>query len=182
MKKILASIATVVALTGFAAGAHAAGDNTGAGGSSAAADFNSVHSGSVSATCSLKVDDGALPTAAGLVSSLTSTTKGKIATVCNNATSKLDVTIDNSVAAAAGNALAAPLTGYAQSFELSGGTGAYSAIVPSFTVGPLAQSNLSNAYSATASTVDVAAKVAVDSTLILPAGAYTVNVKATVTP
>jgi hypothetical protein len=179
MKKILASIATVVALTGFAAGSHAAGDNTGAGGSSTAANYNSVHSGGVSATCSLKVDDGALPTNAGLVSNLVSSVNGKIATVCNNATSKLDVTIDAS--AAPGNALAAALAGYNQEFFLTNGIGAYPAPNTGFLTS-LTQNNLSNGYSSTASTVDVGAKVSVGSGFNLPAGAYTVNVKATVTP
>ncbi len=180
MKKILASIATVVALTGLAAGAHAAGDNTAAGGSSTAADFNSEHTGSVTPTCSLKVDNGALPATAGLVSSLTSTTKGKIATVCNSATSNLAVSID-STTPAAGNVLAATLTGYLESFELTGGTGPYAAIPAGF-ITTSTTSDLTNGYSATAATVDVAAKVAVGSTFNLPAGAYIVKVKATVTP
>lgn len=183
MKKILASVATVVALTGFASAAHAAGDNTGTGGSSAAVTFDSVHSGSVAATCSLKVDDGVLNTSgAGLVSSLTSATKGKISTVCNSATSNLVVTIDPMASAASGDVIAAGITGYARTFELSGGSGAYASGLTGGFVTTDGKTNLTNGYSATASAVDVTAKVAVSNTFVLPAGNYTVNVKATVTP
>ncbi len=182
MKKILASVATFAAVvTGFATSVYAAGTNSGTGGSSAAADFNSVHTGSVSPTCSLDVTDGALPTASGLVSSLTTpaASKGKISTVCNSTTSTLAVTVETP---GTSNLAAAAIGGYSETFELTGGTGAYSSGLTTGFGTTYNKTDLSNNYSSGASTVDVTAKVAVASANILPSGNYTVKVKATVTP
>lgn len=178
MKKILASVAALAAVTGFASNAFAAGDNSPSG-SSSAASYTSDHTGSVTPTCSLKVTDGALPTV-GLSSSLTSSTNGSIETVCNSMASTLAVSIDNT-SPNTGNLLAAGVSGYAQTFQLSSGSGAYSTIPAGF-VTTYNQTDLSNGYSAIPSTVAVTAKVAVGSGFNLPGGAYTVKVKATVTP
>ena len=176
MRKIFASFITFIALSSLASVAHANGDNTGAGGSASAASFNSVHSGAVIATCSLKVDDGTLPSNQDLVivNNLTSSVLGKISTVCNSAGSKLSVGFDT------GSAPAQP--GYLEFFKLNAGTGAYSANNMSGFGTTYSKSNLTNGYSNTPSTLDVTARAIVPAAQVLTAGTYTIKVKATVTP
>jgi hypothetical protein len=174
MRKNFASFITFMALSSLASVAHANGDNTGAGGSASAASFNSVHSGAVIATCSLKVDDGALPNNQDLVNNLTSSTLGKISTVCNSVGSNLSVSFDTGSAPAQPN--------YSEFFKLNAGTGAYSANNMSGFGITYSQSNLTNGYSNTPSTLDVTARAIVPAAQVLAAGTYTIKVKATITP
>lgn len=174
MRKFFASFITTIVLSSLASATYASGDNTGSGGSSAAASFNSVHSGSVIATCSLKVEDGALPSNQDLVNSLTSSTLGKISTVCNNTGSKLSVSLDTGSAPTQPN--------YSQFFRLNGGTGAYSGFNMSSFATTYTRDDLTNGYSKTPSTLDVIARAFVPTTQVLTAGTYIIKVKATVAP
>ncbi len=171
MKKFFAIF---IALSSIATGAQANGDNTGSGGSSAAESFNSVHSGAVIATCSLKVEDGALPNNQDLVNNLTSSTLGKISTVCNSAGSNLLVNLDTGVAPTQPN--------YQELFKLNAGTGAYPVAAMSGFGSTYSKANLTNGYSNTPSTLAVTARAIVPTTQVLAAGTYTIKVKATVTP
>ena len=174
MRKIFASFVTFIALSSLASGAHAGDDNTGAGGSASAASFNSVHSGGVIATCSLKVDDGELPNNQDLVNNLTSSALGKISTVCNNAGSNLSVSLVTSTAPAQPN--------YQELFKLNAGTGAYPAAAMSSFGTTYSKTNLTNGYSNTPSTLAVTARAIVPLTQVPASGTYTIKVKATVTP
>jgi hypothetical protein len=174
MRRIFASFITFIALSSLASGAHANGDNTGAGGSSSAASFNSVHSGGVIATCSLKVEDGELPNNQDLVNSLTSSTLGKISTICNSAGSNLSVSLDTGVAPTQLN--------YSELFKLNAGTGAYPVAAMSSFGTTYSKTNLTNGYSNTPSTLAVTARAIVPTTQVLASGTYTIKVKATVTP
>ncbi len=176
MNKILASLITISTIAGLASAAHAGGGNA-PGGSSSAASFTSSHSGSVSGTCSLAVTDGVMPINQGFVSSLTSTTKGSIATVCNTTSSNIAVTLDPGLSPAQ--------PGYVEEFQLDGGTGAYPANASGGfqpTGYTYSLTDLSNGFSGIASTMDVTARGSVPTPQLLAAGAYTINVKATVTP
>jgi hypothetical protein len=179
MKKILASLAAAVAVTGFASGAYAGsgGVQTVTTGTS----YNSEHSGTVNATCTINVTDGAF-TNAGLVSSLTSTTLGKISTVCNNSASSLAVILDTGVQPSQLTNAVATAIGFAETFQLTNGNGAYPTTPMSAFGTTYNKIDLSNGFSTTASNMDVTAKVAVNSGYNLPSGTYTVKVKATVTP
>ena len=177
MKKILASVAALAALTGFAGSAHAGGTNVPTGGSTSPATFTSNHSGSVAGTCSLAVTDGVLPTNQGFVSSLTSTTPGKISTVCNTTASTIAVSINT------GTSVAPPQPNYTSSYRLSAGTGAYPAApTAGFVTTSYNQTDLSNGFSSVASTMDVTAKASVPPSQLLTAGAYSIDVDVTVTP
>lgn len=176
MKKFIAVIAAVASVAASTSIANASGTNA-PGGATAAANFNSVFTGSVAGTCSLTVTDGTLPANQGFVSSLTTVagSEGKIATVCNTTTSKLDVSL------AAGTAPTTQ-TGYVQQYSLTSGTGAYAATNIPFTAAATTVNNLSNGFSSTPSEVLVSAKGSVPTTQVLQAGTYTINVTATVTP
>jgi hypothetical protein len=184
MKKFIAVIAAVASVVASTSIANAGGTNA-PGGSTAAANFTSVFNGSVAGTCSLTVMDGTLPTNQGFVSSLTTVAggEGKIKTVCNTTTSTLNVTLDPGVAPVQ--------AGYVEEFALTAGTGAYALGGTATVVGPAPATfaagdrdytDLSNAFSATESVLDVTAKGSVAPANLLAAGNYTINVKATVTP
>jgi hypothetical protein len=176
MKKILASVAAIATLTGFASSAHA-----GSGGVqtiTGLTPYTSVHTGSVTATCDVEVKDGALPTGQGLINNMISNTKGLISTVCNNAGSNLAVALGTTGTTAPVSGIA----GYAETFKLDNANGAYTGTAMTAFGTSYTKTDLSNAYSATASTLDVTAKVGVPSGSNLPSGSYTVNVVATVTP
>ncbi len=179
MKKFIASVAVLAIAAVCAPSAYAAGDNATAGGSTTAASFDSIHTGSVAGTCSLTVTDGALPTGQGFVPSLTSTTKGKISTVCNTTTSKLETSATGVTTALGGQAAT-------YKYNLNNGSGAYSAVntglVAVNAVPAVVVSNLSNGMSSSVSNLDVTAEVAAPATQNLAAGNYTVTVTATVTP
>ncbi len=183
MKKIIASVAILAVAAVCAPSAYANGDNSAAGGSTTAASFDSIHTGSVAGTCSLAVTDGVLPTGQGFLSSLTSTTKGKISTVCNTTTSKLETSATGVTTALGGQAVA-------YTYKLDNGNGAYFGVN---TVGPggftavnpvsaVRKNDLSNGFSSAVSTLDVTAKASVPTSQILAAGNYTVTIVATVTP
>jgi hypothetical protein len=172
MGKTLSSLIAVSALAGLATAASAAGNDPGFG---TATGYDSIHTGSVVATCSLDVTDGALPTGQGFVNSLTSTTKGKISTVCNSTGSTLKVELAPGVHPVQPN--------YTERFRLTGGTGVYATGLPTgFIAGPYNRTNLSNGFSSAVSTIDVTARASVPTSQVLAVGTYTVNVKATVTP
>lgn len=179
MKKILASIAAIATLTGFASSAHAGGTNA-PGGSTGSATFTSSHAGSVSGTCSLAVTDGVLPLNQGFVSSLTSTTDGTISTVCNTTTSNIKVGINT------GTSSAPSQTGYTQAFKLTAGTGAYPTAPTggAFVASPATytKTDLSNGLSATPSTMSITAQASVPTTQLLAAGSYSIDVDVTVVP
>jgi hypothetical protein len=172
MRKILSALIAAFAVAGFTSSASAAGNDPGFG---TATDFDSIHTGDVVATCSLDVTDGALPTGQGFVNSLTSTTKGKISTVCNSVGSTLKVELVPGVHPTQPN--------YTERFRLNGGTGAYATGLPSgFIAGPYNKTNLSNGFSSAISKIDVTARASVPTSQVLAVGTYTINVRATVTP
>jgi hypothetical protein len=176
MKKILFSATVVSAVLGLTTHAYANGTSNGF---TSSTSFSSLHSGSVNSTCSLTVTDGALPVNQGFTSTLTTpnTNKGKISTICNSSNSSIKVEID-SVAS-----IHPTQPNYNEDFELSGGTGAYSAGLPvGFGQTPYLKTNLTNGFSTTASTIDVRARARVPLNQYLSAGNYTVSIKATVTP
>jgi uncharacterized low-complexity protein len=181
MKRILASVAAVAAITGFAATANAQAQSS---------DVTVTQTGIVSGTCTIKkTADGSLPSA-GLVNSISSSTPGKIETVCNTMISKLTVALDPSTPASvileAGRG-EAPMT-ITRKFNLTNGTQAYAATgsagftEPGFGNTSKTYTNLSNNYVATPSSLDVLARVEVSTGKILPAGGYPVKVVFTVTP
>jgi hypothetical protein len=170
MKKILSALIAVSAVAGFAGAANAAGNDPGFG---ATTGFDSIHTGDVVATCSLDVTDGALPTSQGFVSSLTSTTTGKISTVCNSTGSTITVTLGTGVAPTQPN--------YTQDFKLDNGSGAYNTVSTGF-ISAYNQTDLSNGFSSVASNLDITARASVPTSQVLAAGTYTVVVNATVTP
>jgi hypothetical protein len=181
MKKILASLIAISTVVGFASASHAGGSNA-PGGNTVATNFTSDHTGSVDGTCSLTVVNGVLPNNQGFVSSLTSTTKGSISTVCNTTTSTIAVKLDTGVAPTQ--------PGYVEEFQLDAGTGAYPAGAAGAGVSGGFQGtaytynkiDLSNGFSGIPSTMDVTARGSVTTPQILAAGSYTIKVKATVTP
>ncbi len=178
MRKIIVSIATILTLSSIASLANANGSNVSGGGSSTSANFNSNHTGTVAATCSLDVLDGTLPVGQDFTSSLITTgTLGKISTVCNSPSSNLSVSIVPGTHPTQPN--------YSESFKLTNGTGAYlTSSMTSFLVSPgtYSKTNLANGYSSSASTLNVLAKASVPPSQVLAAGNYIVNVKVTVTP
>lgn len=175
MKKLfLALLLTTSVSIGWSSAAEAGGSNI-PGGSLSIASYNSNHSGSVAGTCSLAVVDGILPINQGFVSSLTSTTKGKISTVCNTTSSSLTVKL------VAGSAPSQ--AGYAETFKLDGGTGAYFTGLPNgFNSTTYTKNNISSGFSGIASNINVTARGAVAPSKLLAAGSYTIKVQATVTP
>jgi hypothetical protein len=164
MKKILASLIALSAVAGFA--------------SSASADTaTSVHTGSVTPTCTLGKTDGTFPTT-GLASSMTST-GGSFLTTCNTTASSLTLSAGAAPTLPAGSGVA----GVTTSFDVvtAGSTGAYAGVAP----GTLIISDLSNTYSSTNSVLNVAAKVTAGVGKNLPSsptGGYVVNILATVVP
>jgi hypothetical protein len=175
MRIFFASFVTLITLSSIANVAYANGDNSGTGGSSSSTSFTSNHTGFVIPTCSLKVDDGVLPENQDLVSNLTSSTKGKISTICNSAGSSLSVSLDTGAVPAQPN--------LSQLFKLNGGTGAYSGFNMANFGTTYSKSNLTTSvYSNNPSTLDVIARAIVPNSQVLAAGNYLIRVKATVTP
>jgi hypothetical protein len=171
MKKILSALIVTAVFAGLSSAAHAAGSDPGF---TATTGFDSEHTGSVDATCSLDVLDGALPLNAGFTNSLTSSTLGKISTVCNSDGSKLVVSL--------GVGSAPTQAGYTEEYKLDNGGGAYTGVSTGFVSAPTTINDLSNSYLAAASNVDVTARASVPTGYNLAAGGYTINVTATVTP
>ncbi len=177
MKKILASIVALTAVTGFASVAHAGGTATSTTVGTPASE-TSVHAGSAGANCSITVVDGALPNATALVTNLTSTTLGKISTTCNTATSTLTVGLSTPIPGVDDPNAGQTLT---RTFDLSNGNGAYAGVATGF-VTTYNKVNVSNGFSATASDLDVTAKIEAPTGANLAAGPYIAKVLATVTP
>jgi hypothetical protein len=174
MRKILASIATILVFNSLAGVALAGSIGTQT--ISTPTGYDSVHSGTVTATCTVNVKDGELPTDQELVTNLVTigSNRGKISTVCNNASSSLLVTL------ATGSAPAQP--NYSEDFKLINGTGAYPVAPMSGYGTTYSKLNLINGYSNTPSTLEVVARAKVLAGYYLAPGTYTVKVKATVTP
>lgn len=165
MKKIIASLVALSAVAGFASAASAQ-----------TAPATSVHTGSVTPTCTLVAAPGTFPTT-GLSNMMTST-GGSFSTVCNTTASTLTLSAGATATLPAGSATA----GVTTSFDVApGNTGAYSSVAAGTTV----VNDLSNSFSSTASVLNVAAKVAATTGKNLPSsgtGGYVVNILATVTP
>jgi hypothetical protein len=138
--------------------------------------------GTVKGDCTInKVTDGALPTSAGFVNAIESSTPGKISTLCNTKLSNLTVKLESlatETVASTGQAIT-------RSYKLDGGTGAYASGFNQTSFGTVdtSKADISNNFSSTASTFDVRTKVAAAAGQNLAAGPeYKVKVKATVTP
>jgi hypothetical protein len=139
----------------------------------------SVHSGTVTPTCSLVVVNGSLPLDETLTPNLTtnnsSADAGKISTVCNRAGSTLKVELTTGSFP--------PQPNITQHFLLSNGTGAYASGLPTtFAATTYNKTNLTNSYLSSTSDIRVRARIFVPNTQNLAAGSYTVNILATVTP
>jgi hypothetical protein len=190
MKKILASIVALTAVTGFASVAHAAGGPEGSATlNTPSADVTSVHGGNVLVQCTIKATDGILlQTSPNVIDS--SGTPGVITTKCNTTTSKLITTLTASTQPTVVNPAA---NNYAPSYKLNGGTGAYAAAgsgvystaantyVPSVG-GSITVTDIANGLVNADSTVNVVARGEVDAGKQLVAGAYKITVTNTVTP
>jgi hypothetical protein len=166
MKKFLAPIAAIFAVAGFSSAAFAQTETI-------------EQAGSVTGNCTIEVTDGALQTNAGFVNSIESATKGKITTKCNTKASSLTVKLDSSASETLSNGQI-----ITRGYKLDGGTGAYLSR-PNQTVFGTAdttKSDISNNFSAIASTLDVSTQVKAPSGQLLSGGSYTVKVKATVSP
>jgi hypothetical protein len=171
MKKILASVATVVAVAGFATQAFA---------------DTITQSTTLAATCTISVLNGSLPAGTGFDNSIQSDNNGEIKTKCSSAGSKLDVKLDAHVAGIDDPNLQA----ITREFNLVNGAGAYSAggsagfVTPGFAAAPLQYTNLTNGYVNVFSTLKVKTKVIAPATQFLAASTipYTVRVIASVTP
>jgi hypothetical protein len=139
---------------------------------------NSVHSGTVSPTCSLLVKDGSLPLDETLTTNLTTNNDpddaGRISTICNRASSTLKVELVAGVRPSQLN--------ITEHFRLSNGTGAYNGVVRDFSATAYNKTDLTNLYSSSASDIRVRARIFVPNTQNFAAGDYTVNILATVTP
>ncbi len=139
--------------------------------------------GTVKGDCTItKISNGALPTNAGFVNAIESSTPGKIETTCNTKLSNLTVKLESPATETVSS------TGQAitRAYKLDGGTGAYATGFNQtvFGTADTSKTDISNNFSATASTFDVRTKVAAaTSSQNLAAGPeYKVKVKATVTP
>lgn len=185
MKKILASVVAVAAVTGFASVAHAAGTSSPTTVGTASAPVTSVHTGTVPVQCTIAVTDGTLAqTAANSNIIDSSALPGLITTKCNTSTSKLDLSLGAVVEP--GNTPA----DYTQAYKLEGGTNAYAAAgsgvytiaAGTYTSAANTVTNLSHGFVNADSTVQVVAKGEVPTTKQLAAGTYTITVNATITP
>lgn len=166
MKIFIASLVALSAVAGFASAASAQ-----------TAPATSVHTGSVTPTCTLTPVAGTFPVT-GLANSMTSI-GGSFSTVCNTTASTLVLSAGATPTLPTGSTTA----GVTTSFDVvpAGSNGAYSGI----TIGTTTVLDLSNSYSSTASLLNVAATVTAATGKILPAsaaGGYVVNILATVTP
>jgi hypothetical protein len=164
MKKILASLIALSTIVGFASAASAQ-------------TATSVHSGSVTATCTITSTAGTFANP-GLSNAMTSTGES-FSTVCNSAGSKVDLT-KSAESLAGGDAAVVAAAGVTSTIGAvtAGSNGAYSGI----TGGATTKADLSNGYSSTLSLLNVAATATAGSDKYLPSGAYSVTILATVTP
>jgi hypothetical protein len=182
MKKILSSLIAATAVVGFASAASASQPPTT---SAIAQSGTSIHTGAVTALCELQVLDGTLPSSTtALVTQLTSASKGKILTRCNKEGVTLSVKLDTHVSGTDDPGFQTLV----RQFELSGGTLAYAAVVPnpypaSTVASPVETfTGVNHAYSTTASTLNIEARVIAPTGQNLAAGGYTVRAVATLTP
>jgi hypothetical protein len=170
MKKFLAPIMAIAAVASFSSAVLAQSVEV-------------EQEGTVKGDCTInKVTDGALPTNAGFVNAIESSTPGKISTLCNTKISTLKVELISpatETVASTGQAIT-------RSYKLDGGTGAYATGFNqgAFGTADTSKTDISNNFSAAASTFDVRTKVAAATAgQNLAAGPeYKVKVKATVTP
>jgi hypothetical protein len=179
MKKILASIVALTAVTGFAGVAHAGGTATSTVVGTPASQ-TSIHSGSAAVNCTIVVADGSLPNATTLVNDLTSPTAANISTVCNTATSTLTVGLAATIPGTddPGTAQTPSLI---RTFNLVGVDGAYAGVNTGF-VNTYNQTPVHNGFSSATSNVGVIAKIAAPTGQNLAAGPYIAKILATLTP
>jgi hypothetical protein len=179
MKKILASLAAAVAVTGFASGAYAQSAPV-------------TSSGTITAACTVSVTDGTLAQTSDRIIDSTAA-PGTIETKCNSTTSKLETNLTSFTEPATANPAA---NAYTVEYKLNGGTRAYnpnSANPASYTTGAyntyatgvgseIDLSDLSFGLINQSSKVDVVARGRVNNNAQLIAGSYSIVVTTLVTP
>jgi hypothetical protein len=188
MKKILASIIALTAVTGFASVAHAGGSSSSTTVGTASGGATSIHGGSVLVQCTIEATDGTLTqTNPNVIDS--SAAPGTIKTKCNTTTSKLITTLSSfsepTIPNPAGNA-------YTPEYKLNAGTRAYnpgsanpgvfSTAVNTYVPSTITVNGIGFGLLDQFSTVNVVARGKVNGNAQLVAGAYEIVVTNTVTP
>jgi hypothetical protein len=193
MKKILASIVALTAVTGFAGIAHAGGNSSSTAVGTASTGVTSVHGGTVAVQCTISAVDGTLAqNAANLNIIDSSSAPGTITTKCNTTTSKLSTELTSSSEPAAANPAA---NAYTVGYKLKGGSKAYNFGALNAGIPTVANNTYTTGLNSTIvvndigyglldqfSTVNVIAQGKVNPNAQLVAGAYEIIVTNTVTP
>jgi hypothetical protein len=173
MKKILASVAALAAISGFA---------------SAASAQTITQTASVPAVCTVNIADGTFPTNVNFVSVIESDTNAFVETRCSSAASTLTLALDTHVAGTDDPGVLGQTIN--RQYSLPSGTGAYSPTGSAGGVTPAGLTttttsilNLSNAYNAGLSRLNIKLRITPQTAgQFLAAGTYKARVIATVTP
>lgn len=193
MKKILASIVALAAVTGFASVAHAAGgpeESTTL--NVASTGVTSVHGGTIAVKCTISSTDGTLAATANSNVMDSSASPGVITTKCNTTTSKLSTELTSFLEPTVPNPVP---NAYTVSYKLNAGTKAYNfgglnAGIPTvanntYVTGlnqTIVVDNIGFGLLDQDSTVNVVARGRVNPNAQLIAGDYEIIVTNTVTP
>jgi hypothetical protein len=188
MKKILASIVALTAVTAFAGVAHANGSSSSTTVGTASTGVTSVHGGTVPVQCTISAIDGTLAqTSPNVIDS--SAAPGTITTKCNTTTSKLITTLSSSTEPAIANPVG---NSYTAEYKLNAGTRAYnpgsanpgifSTAVNTYVPSTITVDGIGFGLIDQPSTVNVVARGKVNGNAQLVAGAYEIIVTNTVTP